>query len=56
MTSNKNPLKKCPQNFPTEIPSKGSENDQKGKWEKHKQALRNHAESTIHTIKDSYKV
>jgi hypothetical protein len=27
----KNPSKKCPQNFPMEIPRKGSENHQKGK-------------------------
>jgi hypothetical protein len=31
MTSNKNPSKKRPQNFPTEIPRKGSQNHQKGK-------------------------
>jgi hypothetical protein len=31
VTSNKNPSKKRPQNFPTEIPKKGSENHQKGK-------------------------
>jgi hypothetical protein len=31
MTSNKNPTKKRPQNFPTKIPRKGSENHQKGK-------------------------
>jgi hypothetical protein len=31
VTSNKNPSKKRPQNFPTEIPRKGSENQQKGK-------------------------
>jgi hypothetical protein len=31
MTSNKNPSKKCPQNFRTEIPKKGPENHQKGK-------------------------
>jgi hypothetical protein len=33
VTSNKNPSKKHPQNFPTEIPRKGSENHQKGKTE-----------------------
>jgi hypothetical protein len=33
MTSNKNPSKKRPQNFPTEIPRKGSKNHQKGKTE-----------------------
>jgi hypothetical protein len=31
VTSNKNPSKKHPQNFPTKIPRKGSENHQKGK-------------------------
>jgi hypothetical protein len=31
MTSNKNPSKKRPQNFPTENLRKGSENHQKGK-------------------------
>jgi hypothetical protein len=31
VTSNKNPSKKRPQNFPTEIPRKSSENHQKGK-------------------------
>jgi hypothetical protein len=49
-------LKKRPQNFHIEIPRKGSENHQKGKWEKHKQDLRNHTESSIHTMKGSYKV
>jgi hypothetical protein len=53
-------LKEMPQNFPTEIPRKGSENyqtkHQEGKWKEHQQALRNHAESSIHTMKGSYKV
>jgi hypothetical protein len=49
-------LKEMPSNPPTEIPRKGSENHQKGKREEHKQALRNHAESSIHTMKGSYKV
>jgi hypothetical protein len=49
-------LKETPQNFPTEIPRKGSKNHQKGKREEHKQALRNYAESSIHTMKGSYKV
>jgi hypothetical protein len=56
VTSNKNPSRKHPKIFPTEIPRKGSENHQKGKREEHKQALRNHAESSIHTMKGSYKV
>jgi hypothetical protein len=32
-------------------PRKGSENHRKGKWERHNQALRNHVESSIHTMK-----
>jgi hypothetical protein len=28
----------------------------RGKWEEHKQALRNHVESSMHTMKGSYKV
>jgi hypothetical protein len=48
-------LKETPQNFPIEIPRKGSENHQKGKREEHQQALRNHAGSSIHTMKGSYK-
>jgi hypothetical protein len=31
VTSSKNPSKKCPQNFPTEIPRKDPENHQKGR-------------------------
>jgi hypothetical protein len=31
VTSNKNPLKKHPQNFPTEISRKDPENNQKGR-------------------------
>jgi hypothetical protein len=56
MTSNKNPSKKCPENFSTEIPRKGSENLKKKKHEEHKQVSRNHAELSIHTMKGSYKV
>jgi hypothetical protein len=51
VTSNKDPSKKHPQNFPTENPRKGSKNTKKGKWEEHKQAMRNNAESSIHTMK-----
>jgi hypothetical protein len=51
-----NPSKKRTQTFPTEILRKGSEKSPKRKkWQKHKQALRNHAESSIHTMKGSYK-
>jgi hypothetical protein len=39
-----------------EIPRKSSENHQKGKMGGTQQALRNHAESSIHTMKGSYKV
>jgi hypothetical protein len=56
MTSNNNPSKKHPQNFPTEIPRKGSEITKKEKREEHNQASRNHAKSSIHTMKGSYKV
>jgi hypothetical protein len=56
VTSNKNPSKKHLQNFPTEKPRKGSKITKKGKREEHNQALRNHAESSIHTMKGSYKV
>jgi hypothetical protein len=43
-------LKETPQNFPIENSRKGFENTKKGKREEHKQALRNHAESSIHTM------
>jgi hypothetical protein len=56
MTSNKNPSNKLPQNFPTENPRKGSKITKKEKREEHNQALRNHVESSIHTMKGSYKV
>jgi hypothetical protein len=56
VTSNKNPSKKHPQNFPVEIPRKVSKITKKEKREEHKEALRNHAESSIHTKKGSYKV
>jgi hypothetical protein len=49
-------LKETPPKLPHGIPSKGSENHQKEKREKHKQDLKNHAESSIHTMKGSYKV
>jgi hypothetical protein len=39
VTSNKNPMKKCPQNLPTEDPRKGSENHQKGKTERTQTSL-----------------
>jgi hypothetical protein len=49
VTPTPNPAKKRLQNSATKIPRKGSENHQKGKRERHNQALRNHAESSIHT-------
>jgi hypothetical protein len=49
-------LKETPQKFPTEKPRKGSEITKREKQEEHSQALRNHAESSIHTMKGSYKV
>jgi hypothetical protein len=43
-------LKETPQNFTTENPRKDPENHQKNEeQEEHNQALRNHAESSIHT-------
>jgi hypothetical protein len=36
---------------PRKSPRKGSENHQKENWEELKQALRNHVESSIHTMK-----
>jgi hypothetical protein len=39
-----------------EIPRKVPKITKKEKLEEHKQALRNHAESSIHTMKGSYKV
>jgi hypothetical protein len=46
-----NPQAKSLENAPRESPRKGSENHQKGKREELKQALRNHVESSIHTMK-----
>jgi hypothetical protein len=56
VTSNKNPSKKHPEKSPPENPRKGSEITKKEKREENNQALRNHAESSIHTMKGSYKV
>jgi hypothetical protein len=50
VTPTPNPAKKRLQNSATKIPRKGSENHQKGKTGKTTKALRNHAESSIHTI------
>jgi hypothetical protein len=51
VTPTSNPAKKRLQNSATIIPRKGSENHQKGKMGETTKALRNHAESSIHTMK-----
>jgi hypothetical protein len=51
VTPTPNPAKKHLQNSATKIPRKGSENHQKGKMGETTKALRNHAESSIHTMK-----
>jgi hypothetical protein len=56
VTTNKNPTKKYLQNSTTKFPRKGYENHEKGKMGETTKALRNHAESSIHTKKGSYKV
>jgi hypothetical protein len=56
MTSNKNPSKKHLENFPQKFHEKTPKITKKEKREKHKHAMRNHAESSIHTMKGSYKV
>jgi hypothetical protein len=48
---NKNPARNHPQNSATKITTKSSENHKKGGWERQHKALRNHAESSIHTMK-----
>jgi hypothetical protein len=42
-------LKETPSKLPHGNPKKIPRKNQKGKWEEHNQALRNHAESSIHT-------
>jgi hypothetical protein len=57
VTSNKNPSKKRRQILSMENPRKKAPKiTKKEKREEHKQALRNRAESSIHTMKGSYKV
>jgi hypothetical protein len=51
VTPTPNPAKKRLQNPATKIPRKGSENHQKGKTGETTKALRNHAESSIHSMK-----
>jgi hypothetical protein len=49
-------LKKCPKTSPRKFQEKALKITKKEKREEHNQALRNHAESFIHTMKGSYKV
>jgi hypothetical protein len=51
VTPNKNPTTNGPHNSATKITSKSTENHQKGKWERQHKALRNHVESSIHTMR-----
>jgi hypothetical protein len=51
VTPNKNPTKNCPQNSATKLTTKSSENHQIEGWERQHKSLRNHAESSIHTMK-----
>jgi hypothetical protein len=51
VTPTPNPAKKRLQNSATKIPRKGSENHKKGKTTETTKALRNHVESSIHTMK-----
>jgi hypothetical protein len=51
VTPNKNPARNCPENSATKITTKSSENQQKDGRERQHQSLRNHAESSIHTMK-----
>jgi hypothetical protein len=48
---NKNPTRNHPQNSSTKITTKSSENHQKEGRERQHKSLRNHAESSIHTMK-----
>jgi hypothetical protein len=51
MTPNKNLIRNHPQNSATKITIKSSENHQKGGRERQHKRLRNHAESSINTMK-----
>jgi hypothetical protein len=51
VTPNKNPARNCPQNSATKITTKSSINHQKEGRERQHKSLRNHAESSIHTMK-----
>jgi hypothetical protein len=46
----------APKTSPWKFQEKALKITKKEKWEEHKQASRNHAESSIHTMKGSYKV
>jgi hypothetical protein len=56
VTSNKNPSKKPPKLPNGNSKKKALKITKKEKREEHNQALRNRAESSIHTMKGSYKV
>jgi hypothetical protein len=49
-------LKETPQNFPRKSQEKAPKITKNGKRGKHNHTLRNHTESSIHTMKGSYKV
>jgi hypothetical protein len=51
VTPNKNPARNHPQNSAMKITTKSSENHQNEGRERQHQSLRNHAESSIHTMK-----
>jgi hypothetical protein len=51
VTPSTKPAKKCLENSTMKIPRKGSKNHQKEKTGETTKALRNHAESSIHTMK-----
>jgi hypothetical protein len=56
MTSNKNPSKKRPQNFPTENPRKDPENHQNGKTGATHPSLEEQRQIIYTYQRDSYKV
>jgi hypothetical protein len=56
VTSNKNPQRNALKSSPRKFQEKAPKITKKEKREEHKQALRNHTESSIHIMKGSYKV
>jgi hypothetical protein len=56
VTSKKIPQRNALNSFPRKIQEKALKITKKEKREEHNQGLRNHAESSIHTMKVSYKV